>query len=1056
MKHFKPTIGTTGYRSLQIGRSVPPGGVNLAYVDAPPLSSDSALQVFDYSSAIPANNRPITDLQVDMYADADHMLVNKSGVALYPMRSIMLTDEYHTSSDPTRQQTPLFYKYKARYNHYELGLGVSQTSLYSGHNITITDNGVPASKPYIVYVEPVDSNVYSIIVYASFVCDDTHTYELHYNKYSNSQQDPMHKEIVNAGVVYEEHSDRSAVISSPPETQIFSVEDAPDYAGHYIRVPDVPTKITRAPLLFRWRVSRNDGVKSVWHAEYILQKRSMCASDYKDSNGQIIYHDAMISGAHVARKRITKNMRQCFPTALSLAKYSINIASDIQIWHDGAWVANDAIGGVPAVMVDIQSSLLSSAAYAWINPDNEAINTGAVSNVSAVTHYEYPGHVVGYTIRGKSSFTGSQYLPGKIINHASKKNGATIAWDNLASFSGAYAELASPEAAIDGMPMNYAESFNIGGALWGRTKQGKGSMPAHVDPVMTINFANPATINTIRVMLGRVGHLKKVELLSGTTVKWSTVPPFTNVITCDSPHRRVITVDLDTPVENVNKMRITIGAEQRKVVDYWWILNLFGIKDKYVGEFTVHEATAFGRVTPQNITDPIQEWCEERHVYVTVAKNRPYSIRMRSIVEQLNLIPPDNLKDYCTYTVLPYVDEAVEANHPSCNIRLATTYGRPKTVANQDMSCSYSAAMSTLSPLTIDISTDDCLLMQAKRFTVKNAVEPRIFIDSPTVQTADEMWGLYVNNGRFAITDYTTGLVRHFFIPEFGTQAFSPELPYMQQIDEVAEIVDDTVIKVRHTPLRVVAVDSVPTNVTVKANGVQVGVRDWNEATGHIYLDAPVAFTGTVLVTYEYKQRYYTYRGYGDTETSKFYHLDMNPLPGHLYTDTSTGIDRDSSELLAKNVYLYIVPAYTFYADGSGNPTVASSSVLRHIIVDKGASYNDAAALIPEGALILGCVAISPKYVPSDAIVIDTRTRGGGLIDGLPTNTLRSIGLDGTGCMFDIGSWDGELYPCNGVIVVTLPASILKENGGDFTEQDIREVLDRCIAFGVYPIIRYR
>ena len=55
-----------------------------------------------------------------------------------------------------------------------------------------------------------------------------------------------------------------------------------------------------------------------------------------------------------------QNMRQCFLTALSLAKYSINIASDIQIWHDGAWVAND-IGGAPAVMVDIQSSLLPSA-----------------------------------------------------------------------------------------------------------------------------------------------------------------------------------------------------------------------------------------------------------------------------------------------------------------------------------------------------------------------------------------------------------------------------------------------------------------------------------------------------------------------------------------------------------------------------------------------------------------------------------------------------------------------------------------------------------------------
>ncbi len=1053
MRKFNTIVDGASYRSLQIGTTVPSGAVNLAYVDAPELSSDCDMQIFDYSQAIPANNQPIGNLQVDMYTGDSHMLARQDGVALYTVRGIMVTDEYYTTDDPDSAPTPLFYKYAARYPHYESGINASETHQYTGHNIVVTENGIPTSQPHVIYITPLGNNIFTMTLYTSFLCDAQHTYELCYNKYIDSKQYPTHKETLNSAPAYTENSDKSAVLASNPETQIFHVADAPDYAGHYVYVPDVPTVVPRTPLLFRWRVTRSDGIKSRWHVEYIYQKKSMLASDYKNNDGGMIYSDDTISDVVVAKKLLTKSPAFLFSQYKLLRTYSMSIDTDIQIWHDGQWVNNDAIGGTHAVLIAKTPAFLTAFFYAWVNPDNAGIDTGEAGDQSSVVHYEYPEHTLGYTISGKSSFTGTQYIPGKKVNHAASHNRATAVWSNYASFSNVYEEITSPSLTIDGAQLLNSSFFSTGGSLWGRTKQNSGSMPAHADPVFVINFTAAATVDTIEVVLGRVGRLKKVELLNNTTVVWTANTPFGDVSIRDEPYQKIVTISTGT-VSNVNKLRVTIGADERKAVDYWWLLNLFGIKDKYVGEFMIQEVTAIENVPPQNVTDPIQEWHEERYVEVAVAKNRKYDIQLRKLIQAFGLTPPQNLVGNCSYTITPGIP-GVADSHPSCNITLCDALGRPIADGENSLTCSYATAMSVLSPIRVSASTDSHTLMKSKKFTVRNSVEPSIFVDKPVDQGPDEMWGLYVNNGRFAIVNGATKLVRHFFMPEFGMQPFSPKLPYMQQIDEEAEFIDDKIIKVRYAPLYVTTANGEPNNISVTVNGANIAIVDWNSATGYLHLGTPIRFTDTALATYQYEQKYVVYRGYGDADTHKFYHLDLNPLAGHQYTDLATGQEQASSILLTKDVYLYIVPAYTFYSDSSGDSTVAASSVLRHIIVDEGTTYANVAAMLPQDAFVLACVTIRAGKVPSDAVVIDTRTRGGGLIDGLSSEVIAKIGIDGSSCMFDVGSWDGELYPCNGVIVVTLPQSILVEHGGTFTEQDVHEALARCVAFGVYPIVRY-
>ena len=55
----------------------------------------------------------------------------------------------------------------------------------------------------------------------------------------------------------------------------------------------------------------------------------------------------------------------------------------------------------------------------------------------------------------------------------------------------------------------------------------------------------------------------------------------------------------------------------------------------------------------------------------------------------------------------------------------------------------------------------------------------------------------------------------------------------------------------------------------------------------------------------------------------------------------------------------------------------------------------------------------------------------------------------------DIGYYDGEPYQENGVIIVRLDNSLLKEFGGRFTQGDIENKVKRWLGFGVYPIIEY-
>ena len=104
----------------------------------------------------------------------------------------------------------------------------------------------------------------------------------------------------------------------------------------------------------------------------------------------------------------------------------------------------------------------------------------------------------------------------------------------------------------------------------------------------------------------------------------------------------------------------------------------------------------------------------------------------------------------------------------------------------------------------------------------------------------------------------------------------------------------------------------------------------------------------------------------------------------------------------------------------------------------------------------IGTVAIGPNCKIEDITVIDARTRGGGLSKLGINNIDKVIAVQPEAQFYwDIGYFDGQAVPADGVIVVNIPKTILVANGGAFKEDEVRQKVNKHLAYGSYAIIQY-
>ena len=236
----------------------------------------------------------------------------------------------------------------------------------------------------------------------------------------------------------------------------------------------------------------------------------------------------------------------------------------------------------------------------------------------------------------------------------------------------------------------------------------------------------------------------------------------------------------------------------------------------------------------------------------------------------------------------------------------------------------------------------------------------------------------------------------------------------------------------------------------------RLAVRDYDILSGYIYLENEIDFKNEIYVNYYYEENFLEYRGYWDESIGQFISLDLNPSEGHYCTmpvirkDQGTGKKFTSWEavptakLMNKEVYVYILP----YKNSFGQ---YNEHTVRHCY-----SLGDWQSIqkTNPAAMLLGVIHLREHTNVRETVVMDARSRGGGLKESIKEADIKRISPSSLN-YWDMSTWDGTAYYKNGVVIIELPKRILDIYGGQFNEKQVNDIVRKYIAYGIYYIIEY-
>ncbi len=209
---------------FQVGKQISPSGFGLAVVDIPPLDPEKNISLIDTSYKWEENVANLDSGVIKAY-------VNQSGA----MPMITVTDFVVTNivSQATNdvETAPLYYKHDCRFHHYSYGENPTK-------NVYITDQNENILKGinYLISIERIAENVYTVDVFTDFQNNEYITYKVKYNRCleDGSQIYPSWTETLNAHNLFK---------SGSPfvNTYEYSLVGPTDSGLYTCLVPPVPT-----------------------------------------------------------------------------------------------------------------------------------------------------------------------------------------------------------------------------------------------------------------------------------------------------------------------------------------------------------------------------------------------------------------------------------------------------------------------------------------------------------------------------------------------------------------------------------------------------------------------------------------------------------------------------------------------------------------------------------------------------------------------------------------------------------------------------------------------
>jgi len=116
------------------------------------------------------------------------------------------------------------------------------------------------------------------------------------------------------------------------------------------------------------------------------------------------------------------------------------------------------------------------------------------------------------------------------------------------------------------------------------------------------------------------------------------------------------------------------------------------------------------------------------------------------------------------------------------------------------------------------------------------------------------------------------------------------------------------------------------------------------------------------------------------------------------------------------------------------------------------AAFGGAGTILPNvfsRYFILAAISVNPTHNKEALSIIDVRENGGGIDPD--TYEEAKVKNPEVQWLSGEGSFNGQVYPSNAVVVVKLPHTVLD----DFTLDNVRKIVSENVAYGVYPLIRF-
>ena len=377
----------------------------------------------------------------------------------------------------------------------------------------------------------------------------------------------------------------------------------------------------------------------------------------------------------------------------------------------------------------------------------------------------------------------------------------------------------------------------------------------------------------------------------------------------------------------------------------------------------------------------------------------------------------------------------------------------------------------------------------------------RIEILPPVSSNISETWFVRVTNGTF-FTNVNGNLLKY-YIAEFLTQIFTPEPPIKQVIAEYSTRLSNNLIKLDHdnifedddldlrvsilvndsdgngvaaftTDDTIVGQVSNNTKIYEKWNNISKrGIRSIDHRTGVLDIEGVrLRSTYTIESSYYYNETNYEFtlinfnpisnREVLSTRTTLF--IDPDTIlenssqtlffiktneAGKVIESNWSDFDNDSQTHISGDI-LYYEKLPSFLTTGIadiGEPNYVDPDSITYFVDSFTVEGTENGSF-----LILGDITVSESFDPSQVTKFDARRRGGGIIDESYQDVLALA--PEAAWYWDEGYWDGIPYPGNASYMVEVPVDVLQGAGGQLTQSEVKDVIERHTAAGVYPVAK--